>query len=233
MNKTLEQEEIKKAKTAVGRFAADLVESGMKVGLGTGSTAEMFIKSLGECCHHGLKIQAVATSERSEKLAIECGIPIIDISTVTRLDITFDGADEIDDKKQMIKGGGGALLREKIVAYMSNEMVVMIDEGKRVDKLGAFPLPIEVVLFASNATAHHIEKLGFKGKFRTTSDGKMFQTDSNNLIFDVDISKSPDDLRVIHQRLIEIPGVVETGLFLDFAGRVITGKRDGSVQIQS
>lgn len=219
-----------RAKQAAGYAAADLIEDGMLVGLGTGSTAAYFIERLIQRTKEGLSISAIATSQRSEQQAREGGIPIIDINTVTELDITVDGADEIDHQKRMIKGGGGALLREKIVASMSREMVVIVDEKKVVDQLGAFPLPIEVVPFAHPATLHKIQKLGYKGAFRKQENGNFYVTDNGNFIIDIHLGRDSNPEKD-NDTLRNIPGVVETGFFFNLAGRVIVGHADGSTNL--
>jgi ribose 5-phosphate isomerase A len=221
------------AKKSAGFAAADFVQERMVVGLGTGSTAHFFIEKLIERCHQGLKILAVATSYRSENLARQGGIPIIDINILSSIDLTVDGADEIDKDKCMIKGGGGALLREKIIASMSKEMVVVVDQRKLVDRLGRFPLPVEIVPFAYTATIHRIEKLGHSGKLRVNSSGEIYVTDNGNYIYDIhfkDLIKNPQEL---HHQLREIVGVVESGLFIHLAGRVVIGYNDGRVEIRS
>lgn len=219
-----------RAKQAAGFAAASLIEDGMIVGLGTGSTAAFFIERLIQRYREGLKIRAIATSIRSEQQAREGGIPIIDINTVDELDITVDGADEIDHQKRMIKGGGGALLREKIVASMSREMVVIVDEKKVVDKLGEFPLPIEVVSFAHQAILRKIKEHGYRGIFRRDKNELLYQTDNGNLIVDIKLEKrdNPESDDTI---LRGIPGVVETGFFFKMAGRVIVGYDSGKVSL--
>lgn len=224
---------IAKAKKIVGEKAAAMVEDGMLIGLGTGTTASFFIASLINRCRSGLKITAVATSRASEKQAREGGIPFADINSLTSLDICFDGADEIDPQKRMIKGGGGALLREKIVATMSGEMVVLVDESKLVDKLGSFPLPVEICPFAFTATIARIEELGYKGKLRMVGANQKHITDNGNYIFDIKLSPHSPEPSQIHISLISIPGVVETGFFLEEAGRVLIGKNNGEVEIWS
>lgn len=220
-----------RAKQAAGFAAAALIEDGMVVGLGTGSTAVFFIEKLIQRCKEGLDIKAIATSERSKKQAQTGGILLIDINTITELDITVDGADEIDHQKRMIKGGGGALLREKIVASMSREMIVIVDENKVVEKLGAFPLPVEVVPFAHEATLHKIQNLGYRGSFRRLPDGGLYYTDNGNYIVDIKLNgnSNPEKDNAV---LKNIPGVVETGFFFNLAGRVIIGHPNGTVDIK-
>lgn len=219
------------AKEAAGRMAADLIKDGMLVGLGTGSTAAYFIDSLIERCRNGLKISAVATSERSEQQAREGGIPILDINSLTSLDIVVDGADEIDKQKCMIKGGGGALLREKIVANMAREMIVVVDDHKVVDKLGTFPLPVEIVAFAHEVTLNKIQTLGYSGVFRRQSNGNLYLTDNGNYIADIIFKQLPLSPEKDNDKIRSIPGVVETGFFFKLAGRVLVGHANGSVDI--
>lgn len=220
-------------KASVGKAAAQLVGDGMLVGLGTGSTAAHFINHLIKRCREGLEITAVATSDRSFHQAKAGGIQMRNIEEITSIDITFDGADEIDPNKNMIKGGGGALLREKIVASMSHEMVVMVDESKLVEALGAFPLPVEIVSFAHRSTINKIQILGYDGALRKDQDGDTYITDNGNYIFDIHNNGPIVNPREMHHTLIDIPGVVETGLFFNLAGRVIVGYSHGNVEIRS
>lgn len=220
------------AKKSAGYAAAAFVQDGMTVGLGTGSTAAYFIERLIERCRNGLKIFTVATSSRSETLAREGGIPIIDINTLSSIDLTVDGADEIDKDKRMIKGGGGALLREKIIASMSKEMIVVVDQSKLVNRLGKFPLPVEIVQFAYTATIHRINQLGYEGKLRTEASGKRYVTDNNNYIYDIHFKEFIDNPEQLHHQLREIVGVIESGLFIHLAGRVVIGYNDGKVEIR-
>lgn len=220
-------------KEAAAKAALPLIRDGMTVGLGTGSTAAYFIQHLIEKVRAGLKIQAVATSRRSEQLAQEGGIPLLDINAIENIDLTIDGADEIDSQRRMIKGGGGALLREKIIATHSREMVVIVDESKIVDRLGKFPLPVEVIPFAWKLTQRTIGKLGYSSDLRKNSDGSPFLTDNQNYILDLRMNATNDAPELMHAELKNIPGVVETGLFLRLAGRVFIGHGDGSVELWS
>ncbi|MBA3816404.1 MAG: ribose-5-phosphate isomerase RpiA [Parachlamydiaceae bacterium] len=217
------------AKKAVGKVAAELIKDEMIVGLGTGSTAAYFIDYLIARCREGLKISAIATSEHSEQQARKGGIPILDINALSLIDVVVDGADEIDRCKRMIKGGGGALLREKIVANMAREMIVIVDENKVVKHLGAFPLPVEIVAFAHEVTFRKIQACGYAGAFRLNSNGNLYLTDNGNYIVDIKFAtplSSPEkDNEILHS----IPGVVETGFFFNLAGRVLVGHDDGSV----
>ena len=218
------------AKEAAGRAAVDLVKSGMLVGLGTGSTTSYFIKHLGDLCRKGLQITAVATSRRSAELAESCGIPIIPIAQVVSIDLTVDGADEVDDKKRLIKGGGGALFREKIVAYMSRKMVVVADSSKRVDYLGRFPLPIEIASFAAMATMTHLKNEGLEAALRRGNGGEPYVTDNGNLIADIRLKYPCVNPEEINMQLKSIPGVIETGFFFNLAHRVLIGFPDGHTE---
>ncbi len=220
-------------KKAAGYAAADFIQDGMMVGLGTGSTATYFIEKLGQRCREGLNIQAVASSKRSQAQALDVGIIVADIQEITSIDITVDGADEIDENKRMIKGGGGALLREKIMASMSREMIVIIDSSKEVKFLGSFPLPVEIVPFAFKSTINKIEKMGYQGFLRMTSDKKIFMTDNQNFIYDIHLSSPCLNPEKDEEQLRSIVGVVETGFFFKLAGRVIVGFDDGKVKIRS
>lgn len=220
-------------KKAVGYKAAELVEDGMLIGLGTGSTAFFFIEKLIERCQEGLKIHAIASSVQTLNQAKKGKIPLLDIDAVTSLDLTVDGADEIDPQKRMIKGGGGALVREKIVASMSKEMIVIVDESKCVDKLGDCKLPVEVISFASHATLHRIERLGYRGDFRKKADHSLFVTDNGNHIIDIHFHEPRNNPEEDHEALMHIPGVVDTGFFFHLAGRVIIGFFDGQIVIRS
>lgn len=211
--------------------AADWIEDGMLVGLGTGSTVFYFIHRLiKRVKEESLDIQVVSSSLTSRDQAIAGGIPFADIDTVTSIDITVDGADEIDLQKRMIKGGGGALLREKILANTSREMVVIVDENKAVEKLGKHPLPVEILPFGRSATIEKIKKLGFHGQWRSQNSGALYTTDNDNLIYDIHFESLRDDPAKDHERLIRIPGVLETGFFFNLAGRVLIGKADGTVE---
>lgn len=222
---------IESIKEAIGKKAADLIEPGMTVGLGTGSTAYFFLKYLGKRCLEGLDIRAVATSGGSMLLARSFGIPLVSSELITHIDMTIDGADELDPEKNMIKGAGGALLREKMIASMSREMVVIIDETKLVPVLGKRKLPVEITTFAYLSTMHKIEKLGYRGKIRKSSDEHFFLTDNGNFILDLEI-RSGQVVKNASQELRALPGVIETGYFEHLAGRVIVGFFDGQIVLR-
>lgn len=222
-----------KAKDAAGLKALEFVQDGMVIGLGTGSTAYFFIKHLIQRCQQGLKIKAVATSAASEKLAREGKIPMVDINHITSLDLTVDGADQIDSKKRLIKGAGGALMREKIIATMSQTMVVIADESKCVEKLGKCLLPIEVIPFGVEAIKQQITGLGYKGTWRTKQDGTFYLTDNQNRIFDISLPSPLNDPEQLHEELTVIPGVLATGFFFNLATYIVIGKDDGSVGVKT
>lgn len=207
--------------------AAEYIQDGMKVGLGTGSTAYYAICRLGERVRDGLRIQAVATSEASDKLAREWGIPIVPFDQIGRIDITIDGADEVDPDFNLIKGGGGALLREKIVAANSDKLIIVADGSKAVKRLGRFPLPVEVVPFASEWTFSALEKLGCRPAWRMNGE-ERYLTDNGNLIADCHIG-AIEHAAELNVRLNMLPGVVDNGLFVDMADTVILAKEDGSI----
>jgi ribose 5-phosphate isomerase A len=203
--------------------ALEYVRDGMKLGLGTGSTAKHFVELLGERVRAGLDVIGVPTSEATRADAQRCGIRLTTLDDVDRLDLTVDGADEIDPALNLIKGGGGALLREKIVAAASDRMIVIADDSKWVQTLGRYPLPIEVIPFGLSATRRAIEqafaKSGVSGQMvvRNGKDGHAFVTDGGHWIVDAHLGQIPDAPRLAGL-LTSIPGVVEHGLFIDLAG---------------
>jgi ribose 5-phosphate isomerase A len=224
-------------KQAAARRALDFIEDGMKLGIGTGSTAEEFVKLLAERVAGGLKIIGVPTSERTLALARKLGVPMSNLDDTPHLDLTIDGADELDAQLRLIKGGGGALLREKIVATSSDKMIVIADSSKVVTTLGAFPLPIEVIPFGAVSTAASIVKIasayGCQGRVarRCDSYGEPFFTDSNNFIFDCSFGYIPDPDSLARE-LNLIPGVVETGLFIGIAKLALVGTPTGVDMIE-
>lgn len=214
-------------KKLAAQSAVDLVEDGMVLGLGTGSTAVFAVQLLGERVKKGLKIKGVPTSDSTEKLARSVGIPIVTLDEFPALDLDIDGADEVEPSLCLIKGGGGALLREKIVAYASKRVVIIVDEKKLVEKLGKFHLPIEIVPFSRGLVQEKIDEMGAKSVVRVRDD-RVFRTDENNLILDCDFGLI-EDPRALAQKLSLIPGIVEHGLFIDLVERVIIGN-DGKVK---
>lgn len=212
------------AETAVNRYVKD----GMNVGLGTGSTAYFAIKRIGELVAQGYNLTCVATSVQSEELAKECGIKVVDIDEVDHLDVTIDGADEVDPEMQLIKGLGGALLREKIVAAATLSEIIVCDESKVVEKLGVKThLPVEVLQFGHEHTKYALERQGSKAVLRM-KDGKPFVTDGGNYIYDCKFEAIEKPF-FLETRLDVIPGVVENGLFLNTAVDVLIAKADGTV----
>jgi ribose 5-phosphate isomerase A len=212
--------------------ALEHVRDGMQLGLGTGSTAKHFVELLGERVRDGLKVVGVPTSEATRADAARCGIPLTTLDAIDRLDLTVDGADEIDTRLDLIKGGGGALLREKIVAAASDRMIVIADDSKWVDVLGRFPLPVEVIPFGLAATQRAIGKAfaqsGVSGQMavRKGRDGHVFVTDGGHWIVDAHLGRIPDAPRLA-SLLSSIPGVVEHGLFIGLASTAVLAGSQG------
>jgi ribose 5-phosphate isomerase A len=212
--------------------ALEAVRDGMKLGLGTGSTAKHFVELLGEKVRAGMKVIGVPTSEATRADAMRCGIALTTLDDIDRLDLTVDGADEIDPKLNLIKGGGGALLREKIVAAASDRMIVIADDSKWVSALGRFPLPVEVVPFGLAATrramAEVFAKCGVSGQMvvRKGTDGHVFVTDGGHWIVDAHLGRIQDASRLA-TLLSVIPGVVEHGLFIGLASTAILAGGQG------
>ena len=226
---------IETAKHAAALRACDFVEDGMAVGLGTGSTAAYMVRELGRRVADGLRITGVPTSDATAELAREEGIELTTLDATPRLDLTIDGADEADRMLNLIKGGGGALLREKIVAAASERMVAIADASKRVDTLGAFPLPVEVVPFGLGATRAAIDEvlgaadvLGYGVELRR-SGGAPFVTDGGNHILDLHLKRIGEP-RALALALSMVPGVVETGLFCDTCDVLVLGHGDGRTE---
>ncbi|MBE1444963.1 ribose-5-phosphate isomerase RpiA [Paenibacillus sp. OAS669] len=217
------------AKQLAGEKAVEYVTDGMLVGLGTGSTVYWSILKLGELVKHGLDIKGVPTSKSTEKLAIELGIPIADLSSVDQIDLTVDGADEANPNFELIKGGGGALLREKMVASVSKRLVIVMDETKFVTNLGRFPLPVEIVPFGWEMTCKQINSLGCKPALRMANNTPLI-TDNGNYIADCHF-ESIQDANKLNHTLNMIPGVVENGLFVQMADTLVIGRTDGHVDI--
>ncbi len=218
-------------KREAAAYALELVEPGMKLGLGTGSTAAAFIEGLGARVREGLAITCVATSQTTQAQAQALGIPLADLDTLGELDLTVDGADEIDPSLGLIKGGGGALLREKIVAMASRRVVVVADDGKLVERLGAFPLPVEVEPFGARFTLGMIEiiagEAGCHGdvSLRSGADG-LFLTDGGHYIADCAFGAIPDPA-LLGDMLSMAPGVIEHGLFIGIADAALIAGPDG------
>jgi ribose 5-phosphate isomerase A len=212
--------------------ALEEVRDGMKLGLGTGSTAKHFVELLGERVRAGLRVVGVPTSEATRADAERCGIALTTLDDVDQLDLTVDGADECDPALNLIKGGGGALLREKIVAAASDRMIVIADESKWVDPLGRFPLPVEVIPFGVAATRHALSKAfaraGVSGEMtiRKARNGHVFVTDGGHWIIDARLGQIPDAPRLAGL-LSAIPGVVEHGLFIGLADTAVLAGANG------
>lgn len=218
------------AKRVAAEKAVAEVESGMTIGLGTGSTAFWAIQKIGELVKQGLQVKAVATSVQTENLAKECGISMITFAELSAINLAIDGADEVDANKNLIKGGGGALLREKIIAYNSQRFIVIVDSSKVVKDLGRFLLPVEIVPFGMELTLKRLYALNGNPKLRA-KEGKNFVTDNGNLI--ADCSFFPiNDPDALNNTLHQIPGVVETGLFLsNHVHKVYVGYENGEVRL--
>ncbi len=214
-------------KKAAALKASEFVRSGMVVGLGTGSTAKHLLVALGEQVKAGMKLRGVPTSQETAVLAQQAGIPLIDAENRWDIDVAIDGADQVDPNFNLIKGGGGALLKEKIVAASAKQFIVMVDHTKQVPVLGgAFPLPIEVIPFGWGSTAREIEALTKSRVILRERNGAPFRTEAGNLIVDVHIDRisQPGDLETA---LNLIPGVVETGLFVGRTNVLIVGTPQG------
>lgn len=224
-------------KVAAARAALDHVEAGMLLGIGSGSTAEAFIEALAERIEGGLVVSGVPTSERTAGLCMEYGVPLITLDDEPRLDLAIDGADEIGPNLSLVKGGGGALLREKIVAWAADRMIVIADDTKLVDALGAFGVPITVSAFGSLATRLAVEteaaRIGLTGDvtLREGRDGP-FRTDGGNYILDASFGRIADP-EALSDALRRIPGVLEHGLFLGIADLAIVAGADGVRTIEA
>ena len=218
-------------KELAGRAAAKLVRDGDIVGLGTGSTAYFAVVAIGERVKAGLKIVGIPTSDATAELARKLGIPLSTLDEHQAIDITIDGADEVDPKLNLIKGGGGALLREKIIATASKKMVVVADSTKIVKALGKFPLPVEIIPFARAVLEKQIASLGATCKLRTKSDGSVFVTDEGHHILDCSFGKIPNPPKLA-RALNEMPGVVEHGLFIEIAEVALVGKGSLVVEVR-
>jgi ribose 5-phosphate isomerase A len=218
-------------KEAAARASLSYIADGQVVGLGSGSTATYFIKLLGERVKSGLKIRGIPTSVRSGELAASLGIPLVTFDECQEIDVTVDGADEVDPQLRLIKGGGGAMLREKIVASATKKMIVVADATKQVETLGRFPLPVEVIKFAQALVAKRISALGAQVNLRANADGTPYLTDENNHILDCRFGQ----IRVADQlarQLSEMPGVVEHGLFIGMASVVLFARGSEIVELR-
>lgn len=219
-------------KRNAGYRAAEYVEDGMTVGLGTGSTAKHAVERIGERLkEEELDIWAIPTSKATEELAQKSGIPILSLDEVDYIDLTIDGADEVDDDLNLIKGGGGALLREKMVADYTDNEIIVVDPSKVVNKLGvSFDLPVEIETFWFKATVKKVEALGCSVEVRKKDEKELFRTDNGNYIVDCGFG-GIDDPYELSNKLNSIPGVIENGLFLNLVEKVIVGKEEGYEEI--
>jgi ribose 5-phosphate isomerase A len=215
------------AKRLVAKRAAEFVEDGMAVGLGTGTTATLFIRDLGERVRQGLKIRCVASSDASHKLGLSLGMDVVTLQELPELDVYIDGADEVGPGLALIKGGGGALLREKIVASAAKEFIVVVDSTKMVERLGRFPLPVEVIKMALPVVQPRLEALGLHPKLRpATNCSGPYLTDEDNYILDCACGRI-DDPVAIAAEIRAIVGVVEHGLFLGMASLALVAGDNG------
>src|SRR5580698_88389 len=219
-------------KEIAGRAAAELVRDGEVVGLGTGSTAYFAVVALGERVKAGLKIVGIPTSVQTADLARSVGIQLTTLDEHPEIDITIDGADELNPRLNLIKGGGGALTREKVIASASKKMVVVADSSKVVAVLGKFPLPVEVIAFARTVVERKIAALGASPKLRTKADGSPYITDNGNQILDCSFGKIADP-PALALALSNIPGIVEHGLFIGLAKMALVGRGNGVQELRT
>jgi ribose 5-phosphate isomerase A len=226
---TAHENDIAARKRVAACAAVAEIEDGMLVGLGTGTTASFAIAALGERVAAGLKVTTVATSLAAGRAAQACGLPVLPFDTLARLDLAIDGADELDPQLRAIKGKGGAMLREKIVAAAADRMIVIVDGGKQVTQLGRGPLPVEVLPFAAAFVSNRIERLGAAVSLRMTDDG-TYRTDQDNVVLDCKFG-SIGDPQALASALSAIPGILGHGLFLDEIGAAYVGRNDGVIQL--
>lgn len=223
--------DIEHEKRLAAAKSLEFVRDGMCLGLGSGSTAAIMLRMLGDRVRDGLHIAGVPTSEASRRLAEQSGITLLGFDQVTELDLTIDGADEADAELNLIKGGGGALLREKIVASLSRRVVIIADSTKQVERLGAFPLPVEVIPFAWQPIAERLRRLDAVPRLRTNDDGTPFVTDEGNYILDCRFGTIEDPAELA-ATLNGLPGVVEHGLFVGLADVLVVGHATGAQVIE-
>ena len=218
-------------KEAAARASLQFVKDGQVVGLGTGSTAAYFIKLLGEKVKDGMRVRGIPTSDRSRELAESLGIPLTTLDECQEIAVTVDGADEVDPQLRLIKGGGGAMLREKIVASATKQLVIVADATKQVPVLGKFPLPVEVIQFAQALVAKRITALGAQVSVRKNGDGTPYVTDERNHILDCRFGQIAD-ADLLARQLSEMPGVVEHGLFIGMASVVLFARGSEIVELR-
>lgn len=237
----MEREELKRL---AGVKAVEFVEDGMIVGLGSGSTVEYSLRELGKKVKEGLKIKGIPTSIHTKRIAKEENIPLTNLDEHPEIDITIDGADEVDSRLNLIKGGGGALTREKIIAFNSKKVIIVVDDSKIVKCLGIdFSLPVEVVKFGWQATKRSLEQFGWQPEerrreevactveLREIMEGEPFITDNGNYILDCEFERIPEPEQM-EMNINSIPGVVENGLFIDMVSEVIVGGKQGIVTLE-
>ena len=216
-------------KKVVAEKATEYIKDGMTIGLGTGSTAYWATLKIGQLVKEGFSIKGVPTSKQTEELAIELVIPLVDVNSVDKIDITIDGADEVDSKKTLIKGGGGALLREKLIASITEYYIIVVDHSKKVDVLGKFALPVEVTQFGHQVTEKQLKQFGCIPNLRE-QDGSVFITDNGNYIYDCQFGPVIDEASKLAAKVNDLPGVVENGLFVDMADLVLYSNVEGLVK---
>lgn len=216
-------------KKIAGEKATEYIKDGMVIGLGTGSTSYYMIEKVGELVKSGMKLKAVATSKESEEHALRLHIPIYDINDVTTIDLAIDGVDEIDKQFNAIKGGGGALFREKIVALHAKEVIWILDESKLVKTIGNFPLPVEILPYGYRYVLEQLEKASYLPRIRK-KDKELFLTDNGNYIVDLQL-KAPLNTSDIKENVMNITGVLETGLFMNMCSRIVMGMNDHTVKV--
>ena len=218
-------------KEAAARASLRFIKDGQVVGLGTGSTAAHFIQLLGEQVNQGLHVRGIPTSVRSKELAESLGIPLTTLDECQEIAVTVDGADEVDPQLRLIKGGGGALLREKIVASATKQLVIVADASKQVKMLGKFPLPVEVIRFSQALVSKRITALGANVQLRVDNSGKPFVTDENNHILDCHFGEIRDP-EALARQLSDMPGVVEHGLFIGMASVALLARGSEIIELK-
>ena len=217
--------QIEQSKKNAGEAAVDYIENGMIIGLGSGSTIYWMLKKLGERVQEGLDIKGIPTSVKTEQLAKAFGIPLTTFSEVKQIDLAIDGSDEVDKELNLLKGGGGSLVREKIVDAEAKQLIIIVDESKVVSQLGAFALPVEVVPFGWEITARNIAEIGCEVQLRKLGN-EVFVSNNGNYILDCQFPEI-DQPKLLHDELKRCVGVVETGLFTDMANSVIVATKNG------